>query len=125
MAAISVSWPRLVDIIGKDAATALCKKYGGVDVFVPKKAHFGELPKLIGESAMQDLSACFGGEYIMLPNEVNKPKPVKSAIIERLEKGHSPREVAMEYKVTLAWVRRLNAQLSKRKKQRPVRLPLG
>lgn len=121
--ATSVSWARLVDIIGKNEATALCTCYGGVDLYVPQDHHKGELPKIIGLDAAEALSANFGGEYIVLPNEVHKYQPKKAEIIRLLEQGTSARQVALQCKVTISWVMLLKKRLALRRERRP-RLPI-
>lgn len=121
MASIWLSWATLVEIIGVESATALCLKYGGVEVYVPSNPEAGELAGIIGAQAMQALSAYAGGSAVMLPNAARQ-KPKKSRIIRLLQAGWTPRRIAIECGVTERWVRHL-AERSCMQVQR--RLPLS
>lgn len=123
MGAQSVSWATLCDVVGREAAHALCAVFGGVDVYVPADPARGDLPRIIGPEAMRDLAAYFGGNTIVLPNEVKKQRPVKADVIRMLQAGMSPREAAMRSGVTLAWAKRLKTKVCT--PQRHLALPLA
>lgn len=110
MGAQYISWPDLCEVIGVDAATALCASMGGCSVYVPKNPRFGELPPIIGADAMRELSAYAGGSTLRLPNEVRKAMPKKTRIISLLRAGHSVTSVARQMGVTEVWVQRLKAR---------------
>lgn len=110
MSAYSISWPELVDLIGHEAATALCQHYGGLTKYVPADSKRGDLRKLIGQAAADTLASMHGGETLELPNRVNKPEPKKPQILRLLEGGLSVRQVAMQAGVTENWVKMLKRQ---------------
>ncbi|HCU68157.1 MAG TPA: RNA helicase [Desulfomicrobium sp.] len=110
MSAYSISWPELADLIGHEAATALCQHYGGLTKYVPADSKRGDLRKLIGQAAADTLASMHGGETLELPNRVNKPEPKKPQILRLLEGGLSVRQVAMQAGVTENWVKMLKRQ---------------
>lgn len=122
MGAQYISWPDLCEVIGTDAARALCAVCGGDCVYVPKNPKFGELPAIIGETVMRELSAYAGGSTLRLPNEIRKHKPKKTQIVDMLRDGQTVTAIVRQVGVTDVWVRRLKAKGVHA--QRQCRLPL-
>lgn len=111
MASLSISMFELVEVIGQVAAYTLCKRWGGVGVYVPQDPSKGQIPEAIGSQAARKLSGTYGGNTLYLPNEVSKPKPKKGRIIELLMQGKPPRQIALQMNVTEQWVRILKRQI--------------
>ncbi|WP_298998146.1 RNA helicase [uncultured Desulfovibrio sp.] len=104
MASTWVSYGELVDIIGVCLAKTLCMTRGGVSLYIPKTASpQSDLAKIVGMGAMHALSTVHGGEVIVVPNRRNK-EPQKSKILEMLNAGASPREIALRLDVTQRYV---------------------
>ena len=99
-----VSGPELADLIGKEAALALGRAFGGVSQYIPAEASPAHpFCRIIGLPAMRTLCAAYAGERIIPPN-TRRPEPQKQAIVNLLEKGHSQRSIAMALGVTERWV---------------------
>jgi DNA-binding NarL/FixJ family response regulator len=111
MASTWVSYGELVDIIGVSMAKTLCMTRGGVSLYIPKLASpQSELAKIVGMGAMHALSAVHGGEVIVVPNRRNK-EPQKGKILEMLNAGASPREVALRLDVTQRYVEHVASRI--------------
>jgi len=114
MAAQHVSFVELCEILGKDAATCLCRHRGGGYVSVPMNHDRGDLSPLLGTIATKSLCAAFGGSIIKLPNHVNKPRPEKGRILFLLTQGWSIAKIARECRVTTRWVEMVKYQARRR-----------
>lgn len=84
MAETWVSRPELEDVIGRDAADTLCHSYGGVPVYVPRRADPAcQLGRILGIFALSALVAKYGGIRITVPNG-RRGEPYKTAITQKL-----------------------------------------
>lgn len=114
MAEIWVSYPELSDLIGADAARALCACLGGVPVYVPRKAADAAsartLARIVGPRALDALCAAYGGAHIAVPNG-RRAEPLKRRALAMLEAGRSRRDIALELGLTERYVRQLARQL--------------
>lgn len=110
MAETWVSYPELSDIIGADAARALCACRGGVPFYVPRRDAAGAsalwLARIVGQRALAALCGEYGGMYIAVPNG-RRAEPYKRKALSLLERGRSQRDVALELGLTERYVRRL------------------
>lgn len=105
MAETWVSRPELEDVIGHDAADMLCRSYGGVPVYVPRRADPAcQLGRILGVFALSALVAEYGGLRITVPNG-RRGEPYKAAIARKLEKGQPHEQIALELGVTERYVR--------------------
>lgn len=105
MAETWVSRPELEDVIGHDAADMLCRSYGGVPVYVPRKADPAcQLGRILGVFALSALVAEYGGLRITVPNG-RRGEPYKAAIARKLETGQPHEQIALELGVTERYVR--------------------
>ena len=105
MAETWISRPELEEVIGRDGADALCRTYGGVPVYVPRKADPACcLGRILGPLALSALSAEYGGLRITVPNG-RRGEPYKAAIARKLENGRPHEEIALELGVTERYVR--------------------
>ena len=100
MSRLWISAAELADLIGKDNARLLGQCFGGVGHYIPVEA-VAQHPfaKIIGMDALRGLCAAYGGEYVNLPN-YKKAKIKKVGMLQRLEAGASPREVAEAFETT-------------------------
>lgn len=120
MAETWVSRPELEEVIGRDAAEALCRAYGGVPVYVPRRADpASQLGRVLGPLALSALAVEYGGLKITVPNG-RRPEPCKAAIARKIEAGHSYEKIALELKVTERYVR----LVARSQKTRPRQLSL-
>lgn len=104
MGASWISYAELAGLIGEDAAQALCSTRGGVTLYVPKLMdENGEIAKIIGVASLHKLAQVYGGEMIAVPNR-RKAGPRKGEVLELLERGLGPREVALALDVTQRYV---------------------
>lgn len=122
MAAQSITWDELVETIGKDNATTLCAKYGGVSKYIPADYTRGDLAQLIGTYAAIAMSARYGSSTLMLPNAIKKRRPIKPEILRMIKEGHSTRNIALMVGATEDWVKivRRNNRASQRVKRLPI-----
>ena len=110
MGANWISWAELAGLIGNDAAQALCSTRGGVTLYVPMQADpAGEIAWIIGVPALRKLAQVYGGDMIVVPNR-RKEGPRKSKILEMLDKGMAPRDIALALDVTQRYVEYLAKQ---------------
>lgn len=105
MAETWISRPELEEVIGRDAAETLCRSYGGVPMYVPRKADLTcQLGRILGPLPLAALAAEYGGLRITVPNG-RRGEPYKAAIARKLEDGHSYDKIALELGVTERYVR--------------------
>lgn len=99
-----VSHAALATLLGEAAAGMLCKSYGGVRYYVPAEPDAAHpFAPILGNDGMKALCLAYGGEKITVPNW-KKPEPKIGEILNRLEKGDSPRDIAIALDVTERWV---------------------
>ncbi|MDR2745684.1 MAG: RNA helicase [Desulfovibrio sp.] len=99
-----VSHGELRELLGSDAAGALCRTFGGVHYYIPAEPSAAHpFTPILGTAGMRVLCNTYGGEKITLPNW-KRPEPKKGEILSRLEKGESPRSIAIALEVTERWV---------------------
>lgn len=99
-----VHFGALADVIGRDAAAALCGEMGGVPVYVPAAPRPGhDLERIVGRQALLALAAVYGGARIMVPN-LRRGQPRKGEILELLGRGLSRRDIALRLCVTQRYV---------------------
>jgi hypothetical protein len=112
--------PELEDVIGKVEAEALCRAFGGLSKYLPRKpgADHAFAP-IIGMSALAALAAYAGGWHLALPN-LRRPEAEKNRILDLLDKGRPHQAIAEECRVSERWVRHLAA----RKREVHMRLPI-
>ena len=104
MAAAWISYGELTDLIGPDAALALCQAYGGVALYIPKNIKAdSELARIVGLAALRVLATVYGGEGVTVPNR-RKAAPRKGKILEMLAAGTPAREIALRLDVTQRYV---------------------
>ena len=106
-----ISRPELEEIIGREAANALCRAGGGVPLHVPYSPDpTSWLGRLLGPGPLAALCAEYGGMRSTVPNG-RRPETHKRAVIRLLEAGHSHSSIALELGVTERYVRMLAAQV--------------
>ncbi|NCC85583.1 MAG: hypothetical protein EOM03_15865 [Clostridia bacterium] len=103
MAKLYVSYPQLVDIIGEADATALCKHYGGLALYVTKTPERSSLVGIISGAGIESLCAELPGIEIMLPQGPHRRVPIKEAVVAMLEAGASHTEVVRECGCTMRY----------------------
>ena len=118
-----ISFPELEGVIGKIEAEALCRAFGGLSKYLPRKPG-AEHPfaPIIGMRALETLAAFTGGWHLALPN-LRRPEAEKTRILGMLDDGRTHQEIAEECKVSERWVRHLAAR--KREVQGQKRLPIA
>ncbi|MDR2075624.1 MAG: hypothetical protein LBP61_01635 [Desulfovibrio sp.] len=95
-------------VLDRRQADLLCRVWGGVSTYLPVEPDpRHDFAGVLGRQGMAILCAAFGGQNVTLPNANHMSK--KSEIVARLERGESPRLIALELKVTERWVRHLAA----------------
>jgi len=107
---------RLIEVIGTQATLDLVRGYGGRRLYIRKQPRPDSAVALrIGEGPARQLSAYFGGATIELPAERNALIRLRDqSILERLEAGASPREVAAEHGLSPRHVRHIRDVQSRR-----------
>jgi Mor family transcriptional regulator len=93
----------LVALIGLTATMKLVERYGGVRLYVPKRApdQDHELVQLIGTEAVSKLVAAYGGEvHFDVPLAQRALRAVRSTQIRIKRATCSVRELALEYRTT-------------------------
>lgn len=125
MGAQSMSWIGLVELVGIDVATIMCAEWGGGTVYVPKKFDYGKLIVFVGEQAARKLSEIYGGITLALPNEIRKPKPKKTRILQLLEAGYSADYIRRATGVTEKWVSDVKKSASRKQivRKLPIHVP--
>lgn len=108
-----VSRPDLDDLIGPEAAEELCRSYGGVPFYVPKRVKPGEgLAARIGFGRAYALAEAFGGEYVTIPLG-NRTEPLKTRIMKLLDERKSAPDIARELGTTERYVRTIMTRYRK------------
>lgn len=126
MATPWVSYFQLVEVIGEESAIALCRSFGGVDYYVPKKPN-EELLSIIGNSAWE-LCAEFPGIDITLPNAVNRTPSKKEGIVELVARLRAegldpkPRQIARMLGCTKRHVQHVLSDTTSLEEKRSLRL---
>lgn len=101
-----VSKATLDDLVGSDTAETLCREYGGIPFYIPRKVTPGKgLAKTIGFGCACAMCEAFGGEYITLP--ISRPESLKKQILTLLNKGKIASDIARELHTTERYVRRV------------------
>lgn len=104
MGASWISYAVLADIVGNDAAQALCATWGGVSIYVPRiPSEGGEIAKVIGLPALGRLMQVYSGEHVVVPNR-RKAGPSKGKALDLLAAGWTPRDVALKLDLTQRYV---------------------
>lgn len=99
-------YEQLAEIIGKDGALNLCEQYGGRTVYIGKnllqstelKSHW---ETFFCGAAMESMVDRFGGQRVYIP--IAPPDLLElrnQAICERVSQGHSPADIAHDYRLT-------------------------
>lgn len=106
-----LSQGELALLIGKDAADMLCRRHGGLSLYIPASPDAGtdkaeELRRTIGRAALAVLCDAFGGTTIAVPNK-RRAEPLKQDIMNLLDRGESCAEIARRTGVTERYVRAL------------------
>lgn len=97
MARTYISFVSLVDTIGIEDATALCRAHGGRPCYIartPEKCC--ALNGIISAVAVESLCAALGGEEYMLPLPPDRRVPIKVLVARLLEEGRTLSEAARE-----------------------------
>lgn len=94
MARTYLSFPQLVDIIGTEDATALCRAHGGRPCYIARTPEKCALNGIISSVAVESLCAEFGGEEYMFPLPPGRRVPIKVLVARLLEEGKSLSETA-------------------------------
>ena len=111
MSRLWISAAELTDLIGKDNARLLGQCFGGVGHYIPTEATARHpFAQIIGMDALRGLCAAYGGEYVNLPN-YKKAKVKKNDMLQRLEAGASPRDVAKMFETTERYAQHLALEL--------------
>ena len=113
-----ISWPDLVEVIGRPAATDLCTKHGGISTYLPVRAD-RDHPwcRVLGVQAMTLLCAYAGGNRVSIPNR-RRAQAVKRRIHEMLDDHASIEDIARECEVTDRYVMAVAAARQIRTTQR-------
>ncbi|MGH6915567.1 MAG: hypothetical protein ACREH3_17915 [Geminicoccales bacterium] len=101
---MATMWPpafrQVVDVIGEKAARAIVRRYGGVELYVPRHVDIGHpIVELIGLEVAQRLAREFG------PMKMHPPLLKRSNKAEIGTASGSTFEVARRFGVTQRWVR--------------------
>lgn len=105
MAEMWVSRVELEGVIGKDGANQLCRTYGGVPLYVPRRAdNSTKLGRILGPFRLAALTAVYGGLRITVQNG-RRAEPRKLCIINLLQAEISAEKIALCVGVTERYVR--------------------
>ena len=109
----------LTELIGETAAHALCKEYGGTNLFVPKSmSRDHKLAKLLGLSSAKALSELHGGIEIELPLGPPGACTKRTQIARMLEETTlTHAAIARDIGTTERWVREVARSV--REEQQP------
>jgi hypothetical protein len=120
-----ISLPELEDVIGKAEADALCRAFGGLSKYLPRKPGADHpFARIIGMRALDALASFAGGWHLALPN-LRRPEAEKNRILDMLEDGRTHREIAEECKVSERWVRHLAARRRETQGQKPLPISMS
>ncbi len=91
----------ILELIGKEATTALVREFGGLPLYVPKASKDEHrITALIGLRASSALCSAYGGTKIMVPLRANAVRHRRDmALIRRRMEGASTSETAREFGV--------------------------
>ncbi len=104
-----ISRTDLDELIGQEAASILCRLYGGIQFYVPKRVRNGErLAGSIGFGRALALCNAYGGGYIVVP--LDRPEPLKVQIVRLLKKGKRAPDIARKLGTTERYVRRIMSE---------------
>lgn len=93
----------LSGLLGNDAAMAIARSLGGVEVYVPARPDTGhKLARLVGSGGMKALCEAYGGIAVIMPNVKHSSR--KERILSLLGKGKTRREIAETCGVTERYV---------------------
>lgn len=109
----TATWPywlrKFAQIIGPERTRELAARYGGLDaVYLPKLRFRRHL--WLGVLTEQELAALgtrHGGQYIAIPQQIERESGKKQKILELVGQGLSDREIAMRVHATQRTVRRV------------------
>ena len=106
-------WPQGLKDIARtaspEAARALAEAFGGVPIYIPKQPDGRcKLVPYIGLTALEQLAAVYGGEWIVVPRG-ERTGDKKKYVLDLLDDGFSFRETAIRAKVSLRYVAKLSA----------------
>ncbi len=107
---------RLIALIGHQATLDLVRGYGGRRIYIPKAPRPDSPVSLrVGHDAAHAMAQQCGGETIELPAERNALIRLRDAVIvNRLDAGESPRDVAADQGLSPRHVRHIRDVQSRR-----------
>ena len=105
----------LEGIIGLPSALRLAQRYGGVHVYVPATiAAEHQLAQILGLEAATALAGRYAGSYLLIPRCAKLLRAERDRRIrQRTQDGASPRQLALEFKMTDRQVWRIIAGVAR------------